>query len=79
LRLATQKHQSENQGVLRSDNTSGARGVSWSYARQSYQVYATHLGVHYSGGWFKTFPAAEAAAIALRNSLFTHNDLDRQG
>jgi hypothetical protein len=33
---------------------------------------------HY-GGRFTNLEEAEAAAIALRNKLFTHNDMDRKG
>jgi hypothetical protein len=42
-------------------------------------VTARHNGKTYYGGVFPLDQLAEAeeAAIALRNRLFTHNDLDR--
>ena len=36
-----------------------------------------HNRKQYYGGYFDTIAEAEAAAIALHNRLFTHNDADR--
>jgi hypothetical protein len=36
-----------------------------------------HAGKKISGGTFTDLEEANAAAVALRNELFTHNDLDR--
>jgi hypothetical protein len=41
-------------------------------------VDVRHHGVYYFGGSFADPASAEAAAIALRNQLFTHNDVDRR-
>lgn len=40
--------------------------------------HAMHHGRTYHGGYFHDLADAERAAIALRNSLFTHNDTDRR-
>ncbi len=77
LRLATWKQNAENPSGLRSDNTSGARGVYWSAPLQKWTVFVGHFGRQYYGGSFDTFAEAEAAAIAKRNDLFTHNVKDR--
>ena len=37
-----------------------------------------HDGRRYYVGRFDTLAAAEVAAIAKRNELFTHNELDRR-
>ena len=36
-----------------------------------------HRGVHHYLGLFPTLEQAEAAVVAKRNELFTHNDMDR--
>ena len=38
-----------------------------------WKATAFHNGKHHIAGYFDTIPEAEAAAIALRNELFTHN------
>lgn len=78
LRLATVKQNLENQGVLRRDNTSGIRGVGRYRDGRRWVVRATHDQKDYHGGIFEDVIEAERAAIALRNKLFTHNDLDRR-
>ena len=77
LRPVTNKQNHENYPPVRANSTTGFRGVSWSKSARGYRVYVTHHGVRHSGGYFKTPKEAEAAAIALRNRLFTHNDADR--
>lgn len=74
LRLATQKQNGENL-VQRHKYV---RGVYWHTQSQRWRVCVTHHRKRYHGGSFSTIEAAEQAAIALRNELFTHNDLDRQ-
>ena len=77
LRLATQKQNLENLGAVHSHNvTSGVRGVY--HHRGKWQARVTHNGKIHSAGIHSTIALAEAAVIALRNELFTHNDLDRQ-
>ena len=77
LRLATQKQQQENlPGALRNSMT-GVRGVIWERARGKYRATVGHNGRTIYVGRFDTIAEAEAAVIAKRNELFTHNDLDR--
>ena len=77
LRLATNKQNAEHVGP-RSNNTSGYRGVTFNKRRNKWSVLVGHGGRNYSGGYFTDVHEAGAAAKALRNELFTHNDLDRR-
>jgi len=78
LRIATQKQNIENMGVLRRDNTSGVRGVHRHSNGRHWVARVEHFGVTHSAGLFLDLDEAAAAVIALRNKLFTHNDLDRR-
>lgn len=78
LRPATNKQNNENPGALRSDNTSGYRGVRIEKRTGRYQTRAQHHGVQYTAGTFATAEEAAEAARQLRLSLFTHNDADRK-
>lgn len=77
LRLATNKQNLENLDGLTSTNTSGVRGVSWHKPTSKWRVGVMHNRKYHNGGYFASIEAAEHAAIALRNELFTHNILDR--
>lgn len=77
LRLATPKQNAENIAGLRSDNTSGARGVWWRASMGKWEASVTHFGKRYHVGYFSTLEEARDAAAAKRNQLFTHNDRDR--
>lgn len=78
LRLATPKQNTENMKAPRIDNRgTGVRGVR-KRGKGSYEARASHHGQYIRAGTFPTLQEAEAAAIALRNRLFTHNDLDRK-
>lgn len=79
LRIVTRKQNVENLAGARRDNkSSGLRGVSWHRRVHRWQVQVQHAGTKYFGGYFDDLDDAEAAAVALRNRLFTHNDADRQ-
>lgn len=74
LRLATRKQNSENlRGALSNNMSSGIRNVYWTRSCKKWSVQVSHNGKLYSGGRFTDMADAEAAAIALRNRLFTHN------
>lgn len=75
LRVVTPKQNAEHATKLRSDNNSGVRGAHWTGWR--WKAVVTHMGVHYRLGSFENIADAEAAVIAKRNELFTHNDRDR--
>lgn len=78
LRHATIKQNIENQGALRSDNSSGVRGVHRHANGRHWVARVTHNQAEYHAGLFLELSDAEAAVIAKRNELFTHNDLDRK-
>jgi hypothetical protein len=77
LRLVTSKQNKENRSGPNSAGTSGVRGVIWDKARGAWRAQVKHNGKYIHAGRFPTIPEAEAAVIAKRNELFTHNDLDR--
>ena len=76
LRIVTNKQNLENMAGAKSTSKSGVRGV---YRRDygKWQVQVTHNRHVHNGGTFNELADAEAAAIALRNRLYTHNDVDR--
>lgn len=78
LRLATRKQNAENAIRLRSTNKSGVHGVSWDKEARKWRTQVCHNGRKYCVGRFANLADAEAAAIAKRNELFTHNDRDRE-
>lgn len=75
LRVVTNKQNHENM-VAQKRSQTGARGVYYD-KRGYYYVQVTHNGQRHCRGTFATKAEAERVAIALRNSLFTHNDTDR--
>lgn len=78
LRLATAKQNLENPGVLRGDNTSGVRGVSWHKRAGKWRAQVQHHGRPIHVGLFEDIDDAEQAVVAMRVALFTHNDMDRR-
>lgn len=77
LRIVTIKQNAENFGGLSAANNSGYRGVYRHTQTGRWGVQVTHNGRRYNGGLHAYIEDANAAAIALRNQLHTHNDLDR--
>lgn len=77
LRLATNKQNNENLARAQRNSKSGVLGVVWREEKGKYKVSVMHNRKQYNGGYFHDIAKAEAAAITLRNELFTHNDLDR--
>lgn len=77
--LRPDKQNQENRRGARRDSRSGIRGVMWSSQQQKWRVQVVHDRKRHHGGFFPLdqLAEAEAAAIALRNRLFTHNDVDR--
>lgn len=76
LRVVTSAQNCQNSGVHR-DNRSGHRGVSWYKRDKKWRVRVMKDGQDYVGGMFDDLEEAAEAARALRNSLMTHNDIDR--
>jgi hypothetical protein len=77
LRAIPHKQNLENREGPNANSKSGVRGVWWNGLRKKWVVQVTHYGRRHSGGSHVRFVEAEAAAIALRNRLFTCNDADR--
>jgi hypothetical protein len=79
LRAASNKQNSENLGgPYRSNTTSPYRGVSWCSRTKKWQAAVTHHGKTHFAGRFTSSEDANAAAIAKRKELHTHNDFDRK-
>lgn len=76
LRPVTNKENHENRAGANRNNRTGVRGVTLT-PEGRFRVKVGHHGRRYHGGRFDTLAEAEAAAIALRNRLHTHNDADR--
>ena len=79
LRLATNKQNNENPSGVRSDNTSGYRGVTYNPKVGRWYARVQHNNRTYGAGGHATPEEAAEAARQLRLSLFTHNDADRIG
>lgn len=77
LRAATRKQNMENYAGLRVNNTSGVLGVVWFGRKSRWRGQVKHHGKVYHVGYFRDLAEAEAAVIAKRLELFTHNDADR--
>jgi hypothetical protein len=78
LRLATNKQNHENRPGAQVNSKTGVRGVSWSKPCQKWRGRVKHFGVEHHVGVFDSVTEAEAAVIAKRNELYTHNSLDRR-
>lgn len=77
LRPASRKQNQENLAGPHRNGTSGVRGVSWFKRDGKWRGQVKHHGRVFHVGYFDSLAEAEAAVIAKRNELFTHNDLDR--
>ena len=78
LRLATNKQNMENRsGPQRNNLSSGVRGVYRNKRTGRWYARVKHCGKIVEVGTFARLEDAEAAVIAKRNQLFTHNDRDR--
>lgn len=76
LRLTTPGQNVQNHsGATRASKT-GVRGV-YPTNRGGYYAQTSYQGKKYTVGTFLTIEEAEAAVIAKRNELHTHNDRDR--
>jgi hypothetical protein len=77
LRAVTPKQNEENRVGANRSSATGVRGVCWSKKYKKWVAQVTANGKGYFAGHYNTIAEAEVAAIAKRNELFTHNDLDR--
>lgn len=79
LRITTRKQNLENVGTLRSDNTSGYRGVSWSKQARKWWAHINHHGKVIHVGLYADIHEANDAVVNARNTYFTHNGMDHVG
>jgi len=77
LRLVDHKQNGENRSGLQSNNASGVQGVYWHETKQHWHARVQHHRRRINVGAFRTLAEAEAAVVAKRLELFTHNELDR--
>lgn len=77
LRAVTNKQNEENRAGANASSSTGVRGVGWHKAARKWSASVTSEGKFHHAGLFLTKHEAEAAVIAKRIELFTHNDLDR--
>lgn len=78
LRPVTHKQNMEHLTKAKVTSKTGILGVTWEARVQRYRVRVTHNRKQYDGGYHTDAKVAESKAKQLRNSLFTHNDSDRQ-
>lgn len=71
LRLATRSQNEANKGI-RSDNTSGAKGVSWVEKDGRWAARIKFEGRQHNLGYFQTRSDAEAAVSAKRREIHGH-------
>lgn len=77
LRPVTEKQNMENRERANRNSSTGVQGVYWSKVARKWQGQVQHHGKRHYAGVFNTLEEAEAAVIAKRNELFTHNNADR--
>jgi len=77
LRPVTEKQNIENLSGAQTRNISGVRGVTWHKLSQRWRASVNTGGKSHHVGVFDNIHDAEAAVIARRLEMFTHNDLDR--
>lgn len=77
LRPTTVSENGQNHGGPQANSKSGVRGVIWCKQTNRWRVRVMCQGARYNGGYFDSLEEAERRAVALRNILHTHNDLDR--
>jgi len=75
MQAVTTKQNSENVGKP-ARAASGYRGVHFHNQRNQFVARVRHNGQMFHGGYFDSAEDANAAAIELRNRLFTNNLLD---
>jgi len=77
LREVTNRENCQNRAGANPNSKSGIRGVYWRKDCKKWQVTIHQDDTTHHVGYFTEIEDARAAAIAKRNELFTHNDIDR--
>lgn len=78
LRPTTRSQNNQNHGGSQANSRSGIRGVSWHKGSKKWYVMASLNKKRYFGGQFDSLEEAARRAVELRNSLFTHNEIDHR-
>lgn len=78
LRATTHKQNMEHKLGAQKNSKTGVLGVYWHKRRRTWNATICHNGVREHIGSFDRLEDAEAAVVAKRNELFTHNDHDRK-
>ena len=74
LRLVTHAQNQQNRRGAQSNNATGVRGVGWHKPSRKYLArVALHGKTHYVG-LYDTLAEAEAAVVAKRLQMYTHDD-----
>ena len=74
LSLVTNSQSLQNRRGANRNSVTGVRGVYWSKKSQKFHAAVKLSGKRYSAGYFDTLEEAEAAVIAKRRELYTHDD-----
>lgn len=67
----------ENQSAEGRKGATGLRNVYYDTRHKYWYVQVKKGGVKHHGGTYRNLEEAKLAAKGLRNSLFTHNEVDR--
>lgn len=76
LRMATRKQNQEHHGGAQRNSKTGVRGVSWNKRNKMWIAQVRHQGVN-QFKYFHDFEDAAREVVKMRNSVHTHNNLDR--
>lgn len=74
LRLVTNAQNGQNRRGAQSNSATGVRGVSWRKDCRKFMAKVRLNGKQHNVGLYDTLEEAEAAVIAKRQELFTHDD-----
>ena len=74
LRLVTNAQNAQNRRGATRTSATGVRGVHWNKRDRKFVAQVGFNGKHIYAGYFDTLEEAEAAAIAKRRELFSHDD-----
>jgi hypothetical protein len=73
LRFVTQSQNQQNQRPVRTNSTTGARGVTWDKRKRKFVAHLKLNGRYVFLGYFGTIEEASASAQAGRKRYFTHD------
>ncbi len=76
LRLVTNAQNQQNRRGANSDSATGVRGVHWDKRDRKFVALVNFSGKKYHAGYYDTLEEAEAAVVAKRRELYTHDDYE---